>query len=86
MAIKAGFLFNAMTQEQIEISQALFKYTYLPGSFEKRFASSMRAISETNPHYELTEKQKGQLYRQLKRYRRQIPKTFEKYGRLDKTT
>lgn len=70
-----------MTQEEIEISQALFTCTYLPGSFEKMFASSMNAIATTNTHYELTSKQKTQLYRQLKRYRKQIPKTFEKYGK-----
>ena len=70
-----------MTSEEIEISKALNICTYLPGSYEKRFARAMASIAEYNPSYDLTEKQRVWLYKQLKRYRKQIPVTFNKYGK-----
>lgn len=70
-----------MTADEINIAKALDSCTYLPGSFEKRFARDMAAYAEFNPKYELTEKQRDWLYKQLKRYRKQIPNTYKQYGK-----
>lgn len=38
-----------MTTEQIRKAKLLVECTYLPGSFEKRFAKNMAALSEFKP-------------------------------------
>lgn len=68
-----------MTLEERIIAINLDKCTYLPGSFEKRFARDMAFFAKNQPDRELTARQKEWLYQQLKRYRRQIPKTYQKY-------
>ena len=54
--------------------------TYLPGSFEKRFAAHMGAIATDNPTKQLTERQSDWLKKQHFRYRKQIQKrnTYKK--------
>lgn len=63
--------------EKTTISGLGLNVTYLPGSFDKRFARDMYAILKNNPNYELTEKQRKYIFIMLKRYRRQIPSTFQ---------
>jgi hypothetical protein len=68
-----------MANAEIEIAISLGKCTYLPGSFEKRFAANLAFIARNSPEKEITEKQRVWMYNQLKRYRKQIPQTYEKY-------
>lgn len=65
-----------MTDIEKTIAINLNKCRYLPASFEKRFARDMSFIAENNPTIELTEKQREQLYRQLKIYRKQLPQLY----------
>lgn len=65
-----------MTDIEKSIAINLNKCRYMPGSFEKRFARDMAFVAENNPTIDLTEKQREQLYRQLKRYRKQLPQIF----------
>lgn len=73
-----------MTENEKIIALALGVCRYLPASFEKRFARDLSAIAKNNPDYELSERQKEQLYNQLKSYRGQIPKIYEKYYPIDR--
>jgi len=69
-----------MTTEEINIARALhFRCRYLPGSFEKRFARSIKELADEYPDKALTDRQRSWLYQQLKRYRRQIPEIYLKY-------
>lgn len=68
-----------MTQEQKEICLALGGVTYLPGSFDKRFGRNLYGIAESKPDKELSEKQNEWMYRLLYKYRKQLPRTYEKY-------
>lgn len=61
-----------MTPEQITKAKLLYQCTYLPGSFEKRFARDMFAVADLNPSKELTPKQSEWLDKQFFRYRNQI--------------
>ena len=38
-----------MTPEEIETAKQLYRCTFLPGSYEKRFVRSMASLSEYNP-------------------------------------
>lgn len=60
-----------MDDEEKQASQALCKCTYLPGSFEKRFARDMDTLSKS-PCPEITAKQRTWLWKQVYRYRKQI--------------
>jgi hypothetical protein len=71
-----------MTSEQIRKAKLLNQCTYLPGSFEKRFARNIAAMSEYNPTKELTEKQALWLEKQFYRYRNQISKADKKVKAL----
>lgn len=71
-----------MTQEQIMQAKLLDGCTYLPGSFEKRFARNMAALAETNPEKELTAKQADWLEKQFFRYRNQIGKADKQVKEL----
>lgn len=68
-----------MTPEQIEICVMLGGANYLPASFDKRFAHNLFRLATAAPHKELTEKQNEWMYRLLYKYRRQMPRTYEKY-------
>jgi hypothetical protein len=68
-----------MTKDEIIIALNLDQCTYLPGSFEKKFARDICGQAKGSPEKELTEAQRDWLYKQLKRYRRQIPATYQKY-------
>lgn len=61
-----------MTPAQIEAAIALEKCTFLPGSYEKKFARGMAAIATSEPGRELTDKQLAYLEKLLHRYRRQL--------------
>jgi hypothetical protein len=58
-----------LTPEQYELCQALGCCTYLPGSWDKRFA---RDLSARAIDYQLSEKQVEQLERMKYKYRRQL--------------
>ena len=61
-----------MTREQRITALMLGKCRFLPGSFDKRFARSMRDIALYKPAQELTEKQAECLVKMAGRYRRQM--------------
>lgn len=60
-----------MDEEEKQAAQALAKCTYLPGSFEKRFARDMDSIAR-GEHPTITAKQRVWLWKQVHRYRKQI--------------
>lgn len=68
-----------MLEDEKIVIKALDKVTYLPGSWNKRFAGSMVSLMMASPEKELSEKQKEWIYRLLYRYRRQVPNTYDKY-------
>lgn len=68
-----------MTNDEIIICSHFSHVTFLPGSFDKRFANNLCALANSNPDKELSEKQKEWCYRLLYKYRRQIPNVYEKY-------
>jgi len=60
-----------ITPYDIMAIAALDRCTYLPGSFEKRFARDMAALyKQDNP--QITGRQRAWLWKQVYRYRRQI--------------
>jgi len=60
-------------ERQMALSLSPGKVTYLPGSFDKRFARDMAALAmETEP--QITEKQAALLVEKIHRYRRQLRK------------
>lgn len=69
-----------MTREQIEIALSFNKITFLPGSWNKRFATSIYYQAKNKPEEELTEKQNEWIYRILYTYRKQIPEIYQKYS------
>ena len=68
-----------MTDEEKEVIGALDRVTYLPGSWNKKFARAMVLLMRVSPEKELSEKQGQWIYRLLYRYRRQVPEVYEKY-------
>lgn len=68
-----------MTPEQKEIAMSFMHVTFLPRSWNKRFAQSMIYIAVKEPEQELTDSQTEWLYRLLYTYRKQIPNTYLKY-------
>lgn len=61
-----------MTPYQITIAKKLQQCSFLPGSFDKRFARDIAFLATNSPDKELTEKQAACLDRLVYRYRRQI--------------
>lgn len=60
-----------ITPYEIMAIAALDRCTYLPGSFEKRFARDMAALhKQADP--QITARQRAWLWKQVYRYRRQI--------------
>lgn len=68
-----------MTPEQREIAISFDKVTFLPGTWNKRFAASMSTKARYATEIDLTEKENEWLYRLLYTFRRQIPEVYEKY-------
>ena len=64
-----------MTNIEIVIVNRLQRCRFLPGSFDKRFVNNIAAY---NVEHELTENQHKYLFSLVYKYRRQIPKTYEK--------
>ncbi len=58
-----------MTQAEIDIAIALQLVTYLPGSFDKRFARNLKNWKNRD----MTEKGRAYMMKLLDKYRRQIP-------------
>ncbi len=63
-----------MTPAELAAAKALSPQyiSYLPGSFEKRFARFVSAEAESNPEGELTENQRKFLTKMAWRYRKQL--------------
>ena len=61
-----------MTDEQKQKARALEKCSFLPGSYQKRFAHSVAATARYKPELDLTEKQAKYLNDLFHQYRRQI--------------
>jgi hypothetical protein len=68
-----------MTDDEKIVISALDRVTYLPGSWNKKFAGAMVSLMRTSPEKELSEKQGQWIYRLLYRYRRQVPEVYERY-------
>lgn len=68
-----------MTDEQKEICINLGKVSCLPASFDKRFGNNVHSMALNSPEKELSESQNEWIYRLLYKYRKQLPKTYEKY-------
>jgi len=68
-----------MTHEQIEIAASFMNVTFLPGSWDKRFAQSMIYKAAQSPDETLSESMNEWLYRLLYKYRKQVPRIYEKY-------
>jgi hypothetical protein len=69
-----------MTREEIHIAKMLDRCRLLPGAWNKRFIRGMASLAITSPGKELTEKQKEWLYRLLYTYRKQLPKTYNRFS------
>ena len=64
-----------MLDLQIKKALALQKCTFLPGSFDKRFAGDIASIARNNPTVELSQKQIAYLTVLFHKYRNQLGKT-----------
>ena len=62
---------HPMTDEQRDMARALGQCSFLPGSWDKRFARDMAAMAE-DPDAALTRRQAETLMEVCHRYRRQI--------------
>lgn len=61
-----------MTDREVELATALGKCTFLPGSFDKSFASRMAHIAKQSPEFNISPRQRLCLYQAARRYRKQI--------------
>jgi hypothetical protein len=68
-----------MTEDQKKICIGLGNVSYLPACFDKRFGNNLASIAQTEPEKELSEKQIEWMFRLLYKYRRQLPRTYEKH-------
>lgn len=62
-----------MTQTEKEIALALGNCTFLPGSWDKRFARDLAFAAKNSPDVAFTERQAAHLLRLAHKYRRQLP-------------
>ena len=62
-----------MTSAERQIALALAGCTFLPGSWQKRFARDMAATATHAPDHPLSERQTAWLIRLAHIYRRQLP-------------
>ena len=62
-----------MSDDEAAIAKALEICTFLPASWDKRFARDMAFAAKNSPERVLTEKQRASLLRLAIKYRRQLP-------------
>ena len=62
-----------MTDDDRRAAKALGGATYVPASYDKRFAHAMYTLS-SEPDAQITDKQRKLIWLKVVRYRRQIPK------------
>lgn len=62
-----------MTEAERRIARALGLCSFLPGSWDKRFARALAFLEEHDPEHALTERQRANLARLAHKYRRQMP-------------
>lgn len=67
------------TGEKLIAEQLHEKVTFLPASYDKRFARDMHYAVTDSPDKELTVNQRNYLYKLLHKYRRQLPETYQQY-------
>jgi len=67
------------TGEKLIAQQLQEKVTFLPGSYDKRFARDIAYLVTNYPDRDLTVGQRGHLYKLLHKYRRQLPETYQQY-------
>lgn len=60
-----------MTEDQRRMVSALSRVTFLPATFDKRFAKGLLAMMESDPEKGLTDNQDACLRRIVHKYRRQ---------------
>jgi hypothetical protein len=63
-----------MTSDESKLALALVRATFLPGSYDKRFAAAMAAHASLDSEQAITAKQRLCLMQMAIRYRRQLPK------------
>lgn len=63
-----------MTEDQKTMALHLGVCTFVPGSYDKRFAKNMWFLATENADQAITDRQHSCLCRLTYRYRRQIPK------------
>jgi hypothetical protein len=68
-----------MSADEILIAQKLNAVRLLPATWSKRFIIAMYFTSIDKPETELSESQKEWLYRNLYKYRKQVPVTYQKF-------
>jgi len=62
-----------MTSNEIKVALALGVCSYQSGSFEKRFAHNIANMAREHPHTPMTERGRAWMWKQARRYRRQLP-------------
>ena len=62
-----------MNPNEAKIAAALVRCTFLPASWDKRFARDIAAQAEHRPDMPLTDRQAAHLLRLVHKYRRQLP-------------
>jgi len=68
-----------MTDDQILICNNLSNARLLAGGFDKRFIKQVYAMATHTPEKVMSEKQIEWMYRLLYKYRKQLPKTYERF-------
>jgi len=69
-----------MTPAERSIAIALGRCSFLPGSWDKRFARDLAIVAERSPEIAYTERQSAHLLRLAHKYRRQLPSTIIEYA------
>jgi hypothetical protein len=70
-----------MTPEQIKLAQCLVKAKFQPGSWDKKFARDLAAMSYKQPTPELTTNQHRCLLQNVIRYRRSLDPAYVKLAK-----
>lgn len=68
-----------MTKEEQTICINLGNVRCLPATFDKRFTRNVSSMAKNTPEKELSQSQKEIIYRLLYKYRKQLPKTYNRY-------
>jgi hypothetical protein len=75
-----------MTERQIALIRALAECSFLPASFDKRFARRLRMLANDKPGATLSKAQHATLLGLIHRYRRQLSTTIIEAARDEAET